>query len=230
VVQCVGITTQNDDVLYIHQIGNESNELRYSQGTRENCNLLYDHGIVFVKLKYKPLGGSLQGNLAMVRDCVYPYNEDCSFIRYVREPDGNSFLNYKITLKIAGNNDCIIPMECKVFHLDSGNMSNDSDNQDLVVIHRIESCNLQNFVLKISNIQPGEAPGEKCLNISANLDFLPEFNSTFLANLSESKLIRHTRKITGTFQTGYFITLFYHDVNGGISYHTLRTDFQSNNL
>ncbi len=230
VVQCVGITTQNDDVLYIHQMGNESNTLRYSQGIKDDCNLLYDHGIVFVKLKYKPPGESLQGNLAIVRDCVYPYNEDCSFIRYVREPDENNFLNYKIILKVTDSNDCFIPMECKVFHLDSGNMSDDSDNQDLIVIHRIESCNLQSFVLKISNIQPGEIPGKNCLNISANFEFLPEFNSTFLANISESKLIRHTRNITGTCQTGYFITLFYHNVNGGISYHTLRTDFQSNNI
>ena len=226
VVQCVGRFTQNDDVLYIHQIGNESNSLRYSQGTYDNCDYLYDHGILFVKARHKRLNGLLQTNLAIVRDASYAKEEIYSFIRYVREPIENVFSNYKIRL----NGPFIsIPIACKVFLLDSGNMSDDADNYDLVSIHRVDSCKLQNYVLKISNIAPGEHPGKNCINISVNLQFLPEFNSTTLDDLAESKYIRHTRKMSGNGQTGYFITLFYHNEDNGISYHTLRTDFSENN-
>ena len=217
VILTVGYLTPPDDVLLVHELGDVTNPLRTSSGS--TCGGLLDHPWYFAKIQITE-DSSTETNIAIVRN-----NDESgyiSFVRYVTEtespPDPPELTDYKMILEENGPvGSPEIPGECALFHMDSGDMTNDGNGDDLVVIWKEcpEYCALGEYVLKIINISP-EDPPEDCLDIVFAHSFVTQFkeDEEYIDDLREPMYIRYTAK-----EGGYFLSLFYHDTDDGISVH-----------
>lgn len=161
VILTVGTLTP-DDVLLVHELGSVTNPLRTSSGTY--CGPLLDHPWYFAKIQITgPI--STDTNIAIVRN-----NEGASgssFVRYTAEPANSGLNNWKIVL---GESDDI-PAECRLFHMDSGDMNDDLHNDDdLVVIWKeCEGCSEDYYVLKITSVSQGIRKNVRTLILNIHL-------------------------------------------------------------
>lgn len=219
VILTVGTITP-DDVLFVHKLGDKDNVLRTSSGTW--CGPLLDHPCYFVKIRLTE-DSSTRTNIAIVR--AVRESGHLSFVRYTVEPPLDGFEEYKMILENSeSNSEPDIPGECALFHMDSGDMTGDvNGNDDLVVIWKEcpEDCELDHYVLQITDISP-EDP-EDCLKISFDHSFADGFaKGDDIDDLAEPVYIRYTAK-----DGGYFLSLFYHDSDDGISVHVHEYTFSS---
>ena len=198
----------------MHEIGSDQNIIRRSWG--RECEGLLDHPAYFCGIFFADGNGAVS-NIGIVRDAEE--SDGSSFVRYAVEPDPDdpaSFQNYKIVLN-ASPLEPNIPAECKLFHMDCGDLTGNG-NDDLVVIWKeCEGCSLDYYVLKITGIVPDLDPKHHCEDIASTHSFVPQFDQD---DVREPMYVRYSVK-----DRGYFLSLFYHDTSDGISVHVEEYDF-----
>ncbi|MCU0611568.1 MAG: hypothetical protein MUE60_07245 [Candidatus Eisenbacteria bacterium] len=211
VVLTVGTVTP-DDVLFVHEL--DTDTLRHSSGSL--CSSLLDHPYYFAKTEITQ-HETTRVNISIVRNVSEP--QTISFVRHSVEVSADVFKEYKIKLEDPhGEPD--IPGDCKLFHLDSGDLTGHG-NDDLVVIWKgCENCDFDRYILAVKDITPEADPGLNCIRIDFCYEFVEEFSDENISDLSEAMYVRYTSK-----QGGYFLSLFYHDTAGGVSVYVREYDF-----